>query len=184
MFASLEPSEMLELGILLLGLSQACPRCGSANWYQVNEVNQNLNCTGCRFTFSLPAEPKWSYRLSSLVQQGIALHGLVPVVLVLGQILRWSRSSFFFAPPLDIFEAKSSSKYEKLSDLDIVCISDGKLIIGEIKLNQDLFHLEQMLKLADVASAISADTLLFSSLDVQPKHNTLEKINKVKERLG
>lgn len=178
-------SEMLQLGILLMGLSQRCPRCWSANWYQVNEVKQDLQCEGCRFSFSLRADPKWSYRLSSLVRQGIAFHGLVPVVLALGQILRRADSSFFFSPSLNFDKVRSYDPpdYERLGDLDVACISDGKLIIGEIKLSQGLFDLEQMMKLADIAETISADVLLFSSLDAKPANKLLQNIEKVKEKL-
>ena len=31
---------MLELGILQMGMTQACPRCGFANWYQLENARQ------------------------------------------------------------------------------------------------------------------------------------------------
>lgn len=169
-----------------MGFEQKCPRCGSVNWFLIDEVRQNLICDGCRYNFSLSAEPAISYRLSSLVRQGIFTHGLVPVVLVLGQLLCDSHSSFFFSPSLDIFKLASQKPrtYELIGDLDIVCIKDGQLIIGEIKHDQSRFELAQALKLAEVAEAIEADILLFSSLEKEQKGETIEMIKKVRERLN
>jgi hypothetical protein len=178
-------SEMLELGILQSGVSQACPRCGSANYYQVDDARQRLRCDGCRLEFPMRADPKWLYRLNSLAQRGIAVHGLVPVVLVLGQLFRESRISFFFAPSLDLFCQTNDTppKYDLLGDLDIVCIKDGKLVIGEVKQSQKLFDLSQMLKLADIATQVQANVLLFSSLDELPNQSTTAYIEKAREKL-
>jgi urease accessory protein UreH len=70
-----------------------------------------------------------------------------------------------------------------LGDLDIVCIKDGLLVVGEIKHDQSRFELAQSLKLAEVAEAIGADVLLFSSLEKGQKNETKHMISKVKERL-
>ncbi len=184
--AKREISRMLETGVLQMGFEQKCPRCGSVNWFLIDEVSQNLICDGCRYSFSLSAEPAISYRLNSLVRQGIFTHGLVPVVLVLGQLLSDSNSSFFFSPSLDIFKlvSKEPRTYELIGDLDIACIKDGQLIIGEIKQDQSRFELSQSLKLAEVAEAIGADILLFSSLEKEQRRETIEMINKVRERLN
>ncbi len=178
-------SDLLKLGVIQMGFSQKCLRCGSRNWYLIDNASQYLVCDGCRYEFSLPANPEISYRLSSLVRQGIFTHGLVPVILVLGQLLADSRSSFFFAPSMDLYREISQEplEFEKLTDSDIVCIQDGNLVIGEIKQSQELFTLNQMLDLAEIAESIEADILLFSSLDKIPAKKTNEMIDKVKERL-
>lgn len=178
-------SKLLELGVLQMGFSQKCPHCGSRNWYLIDDVRQYVTCDGCRYKYSMPANPEMSYRLNSLVRQGIFAHGLVPVVLVLGQLLRYSNSSFFFAPSMDLYQQISNEpiKYKKLTDSDIVCIKDGKLILGEIKQNQEKFTLIQMMDLADIAESIEADILLFSSLDEKTNNRTNEMIEKVKVKL-
>ena len=123
--------------------------------------------------------------LLSLVRQGIFTHGLVPVVLVLGQLLEDARSSFFFVPSMDLYKQISVEPidYEKLTDSDIVCIKDGNLVIGEIKQSQDRFTEKQMMDLAKIAESIEADVLLFSSLDKIPNKHTTGMIDKVKEKL-
>jgi phage FluMu protein Com len=61
-----EISRMLEAGVLQMGFEQKCPRCGSINWFLIDEVRQGLLCDGCRYNFSMPAEPAISYRLGSV----------------------------------------------------------------------------------------------------------------------
>jgi hypothetical protein len=170
-------SRMLELGIIQMGFSQKCPRCGSINWYLIDEAGQKVICDGCRYEFSMPVEPKISYRLNSLVRRGIFAHGLVPVVLVLGQLLKDARSSFFYSPTLAFRTAEG-----KKGDLDIVCIKDGQFVIGEVK-KRKRFNLMQSSTLAKVAEAMEADILLFSSLEEVQRNDSKEIINKVREKL-
>jgi hypothetical protein len=180
-----ELSRMLRTGLLWMGFDQKCPRCGSINWFVIDDARQEAICDGCRFRYSIPAEPTISYRLSSLARHGISSHGLVPVVLVLGQLLREANSSFFFSPCLDLLRLLSEEprQYERLTDLDIVCIKDGKFVIGEVKSNQARFELESCLALAKIAKAIQADVLLFSSLDDHQTRQTEELISKVRDEL-
>lgn len=170
-------STMLELGVIQMGFARNCPRCGSDNWYLIDEVRQRLVCVGCRFSFSIPAEPKISYRLNSLVRHGIFAHGLVPVVLVLGQILNDSRSSFFYSPSLD-FTTASGEK----GDLDIVCIQDGRLVIGEVKKGKK-FKSDQVVTLARVAASVDSDILLFSSMEGAQTLSTREPISEAEKEL-
>jgi hypothetical protein len=180
-----ELSRMLRLGALQMGFDEKCPRCGSVNWTAIDDARQEAICDGCRFSYSMPAEPALSYRLSTLAKQGISSHGLVPVVLVLGQMLNDARSSFFFAPSLDLLRGVSDEprQYEPLTDLDIVCIKDGKFVIGEVKNRQARFELDDCLALGQIAMAVEADVLLFSSLEDHQTKQTAEMISKVKDLL-
>jgi hypothetical protein len=170
-------SRMLDLGVIQMGVKRKCPRCGSNNWYLIDEVRQRLVCVGCRYNFSIPAEPQISYRLNSLVRRGVFAHGLVPVVLVLGQMLEDARSSFFFSPPLD-FTTASGEK----GDLDIVCIKDGQFVVGEVKKFKK-FDLRQAQTLGIVAETMEADILLFSSLEEAPTQHTKDLVGEVKKQL-
>jgi hypothetical protein len=180
-----ELSWMLRTGALQMGFDLTCPRCGSVNWTVIDNVRQEMICDGCRFRYSIPAEPRTSYKLSSLARHGILSHGLVPVVLVLGQLLRSAQSSFFFSPCLDLLQRVPGepSTYKRLTDLDIACIKDGKFVVGEVKSNQAHFELEHCLRLGEIAKAIHADVLLFSSLDNETTRATQEIVSKVKEQL-
>lgn len=181
-------SELLELGVLLMGVSQKCPRCGSNCWFSIGDLSQDLFCQGCRQAFSLKSNPTILYKLSTLARHGVFTHGLVPVTLSLGQILKDARSSFFFGPCMDLFKATPSSddggeKYDKITDADIACIQDGRFILGEIKQSQSQFTRSQMTALAEVAEIVEADVLLFSSLEDGATSRTNNLIEEVKKQL-
>jgi len=178
-------SKLLELAVFQMGVSQNCPRCGNDNWFAIDQARQASACSGCSYEYSLVAEPDISYRLSSLARTGISANGLIPVVLVLGQMLKDARSSFFFTPSLDLFEVSGTdgTKYNKVIDADIVCIKDGEFIIGAVKERQSLFTFRQMQALAAVAKAVEADVLLFSSLDAHVNAATRTKIEKIQNQL-
>lgn len=163
---------LTELSILLIGVRPRCPLCGYTNWYHIDKAQQILQCKGCGHKYPVRPQEEWYYNLNSLVQIGCAQHGLVPVVLVLGQLLHQCRSSFFMSTSLEVFK---TGKDNPFSDLDIVCIKDGKFIIGEIKQSIGLFKKSDFEKMAEIAEILKPDTLIFSSLD--PKLNVFVNNN-------
>jgi hypothetical protein len=55
--------------------------------------------------------------------------GGYPVVLALAKLSNFARNSFIYYGSLDIFNKNN----KPITDVDIVCMKDGKLIIGEAK---------------------------------------------------
>jgi hypothetical protein len=84
----------------------------------------------------------WYYRLNSLVRVATSFHGTIPLLITLGQLMFDARSSFIFMPSLDLFDkAKDgdSRRYNHWGEVDLVCIKDGKFILGEVKQSVGLF---------------------------------------------
>jgi len=173
-------AELVESKVILLGIRPKCIRCGYRNWYHIDESKQTLHCKGCGYEYSASPEERWYYKLNSLVQAGCAQHGLIPIVLVLGQLQLDSRCSFFYVPCLDIFKQRDG---EAFTDIDIVCIQDGKFIIGEVKQSTDLFDPSHFDTMAEVAERLKPDILLFSSLEA-PNRLVNEKVDDLKKRLS
>lgn len=171
-------SNLTESNILLMGVHPHCPLCGYANWYHIDEAQQTLQCKGCGYKYPMRPQEEWYYKMNSLVQAGCAQHGLIPVVLALGQLLHESKSSFIFTTSLDLFKQREGTSF---GDLDIVCIQDGRFIIGEIKQSIGLFTNSDFKKMAEIAELLKPDTLIFSSLDPEPNrfvNNNLEILRK------
>lgn len=166
-------TELTGSGVLLMGVRVRCPSCGYRAWYHIDETKRTLECNGCGHSFPMPPEPLWHYRLNNLVRAGYAQHGLTPVVLVLGQILMEARSSFMFAPSLDLFEKDAE---EAFGDLDIAAIIDGRFVIGEVKQSYKLFDQAVFEKMAEIAKRVRPDQLLFASMDQQPSKLVEENI--------
>lgn len=175
--------EFLERGVFQIGISQKCPLCGLKNWSHIDKIHQSIECVGCRHISSLRSEPTWSYKISTLVEKGMR-EGLVPVVLVLGELLRESSSSFFFAPCLDLFKSNTERTF---AESDIVCISNGKLILGEVKDSEEVFgrgnSRSQIERLTAAARMVNPDKLIFSAMSETPRSSTKSKIEKIAEEL-
>ena len=174
-------SGLTESNVLLTGIRPKCPFCGSANWYHIDETKQNLRCKGCSYEYSMPAQQEWYYKLNTLVQAGCFEHGLIPVILVLGELLLYPGVSFFYAPSLELFEKHRGESY---GDIDIVCIQNGKFIIGEIKQSVRLFKADDFVKIGEIAERIHPDEVLFSSMDKEPNRLVKEGIKELKKRLA
>lgn len=170
--------ELLGRNILLAGIQQRCESCGTTNWHHVDDVRQSLECQGCGQRDTLQVDPEWRYRLNSLVQAAVARHGLVPVLLVLGEMSRWS-SSFAYDTCLELVSAEGKS----IGDLDVVALVQGKLIIGEIKESIDLFKPSDFSKMGDIAKRLKPSRVLFSSMCEQPNSRVQDQIEMLRATL-
>lgn len=171
---------LTERGVLLIGVKAKCPSCGYRAWWHINDAKQTLQCRGCKTMFPMPPEQRWSYRLNSLAQAAIAEHGLLPVVLILGQLLMDAKSAFLFAPCLDVFE---KGEKRPAGDLDIAVIRDGQFVIGEVKLSRKLFDKATFVKMEDIARRLLPDILLFASMDRKPTKFITKEIKRLSEEL-
>ncbi len=173
-------ADLTERGILLMGVQARCPSCGYRAWHHIDEAKQTFQCGGCNATFPMPPEPRWHYRLNSLVRAAHSEHGLVPVVLVLGQLLMDARSAFLFAPCLDLFERDDKGP---VGDLDIAVVLDGQFVIGEVKQSRDLFDEATFAKMEGVARRLLPDVLLFASMDREPNPLITKEFARLSEAL-
>lgn len=172
---------LIENGVLLMGAKPKCPACGLSSWYHLDELKQTINCKGCDYQFGVMPEQDWYYKLNSLVQEGVSRHYLIPVLLVLGQLLDDARTSFIYSPSLDLYSKKSSVK--PLTDADIVCIQDGKFIVGEVKNTCSLFGEKDFDTMASVALKVHPDKVIFASLDKKPTPNVALMVKNLKAKL-
>lgn len=181
-------SLLTQRNIIQIGVKPRCPTCGMAQWYHVDDIGQHLICQGCRIQFSLDPELTWHYRLNGLIHAAHALHGITPEILVLGQLFDKSRTSFFFAPNLDLLavpQNESSRRLARVAEVDIACIQDGKFIIGEVKQSMSLFRKNDFDSMAKIAERVKPDIVLFSCIDSrQPTSNTANHMERIKERLS
>ncbi len=176
-------SDLINWNVLLLGIKPKCPRCGYRFWYHINEAQQGIICKGCNYEFTISAEEKWYYKLNSLVWAGFSLHGTIPVLLVLGQLLFDSRSSFMYVPCLDLYQKDETGKESRYGEIDVMCIKDGKFVIGEVKQSIDLFKTSDFDKAAEIGRLLKPDIILFSSLDKKPNKFVLDNIAELRNKL-
>jgi hypothetical protein len=174
-------ADLIEDNVLLAGVLTQCRSCGSRRWTQIDETRQRLDCSGCGATYPLRPELPWHYRLNSLVQAATVHHGLIPVVLVLARLLVGARTSFFFAPSLDIFEGDPTVH---VGDVDIVCVQDGKLVVGEVKESVDLFDSDAFRSMEIIGRRVRPDQIIFSALDEAPSSFVRSQLSLLRESLA
>lgn len=173
-------ARLTERGVLLMGVQARCSSCGFRAWHHIDDAKQTLRCGGCNAEFPMPPEPRWHYRLNSLARAAHAEHGLLPVVLVLGQLLMDAQSAFLFAPCLGLFE---NSDKGPVGDLDIAAIVNGQFVIGEVKQSRDLFDEATFFKMEGIARRLLPDILLFASMDCEPTVLITNEITRLSEAL-
>ena len=181
-------ARLTQQNIVQIGVKPRCPNCGMVHWYHVDDIGQHVTCQGCRSQFPLHPELTWHYRLNSLIHAAHALHGTTPVILVLGQLLEESKTSFLFSPNLDLLtipQDESSERWEKAAEVDIACIQDGEFIIGEVKQSRGLFKANDFDTMAEIAERVKPNKVLFSCIDLQePTPNIINHIERIRERLS
>ena len=179
--------QLTQRDIIQIGVKPRCPTCGMTHWYHVDDIEQHLTCQGCRMEFSLDPNLPWYYRLNGLVHAAHARHGVTPEVLVLGQLFDENRTSFFFSPNLDLLvvpQNTSSHRLERVAEVDIACVQDGKFIIGEVKQSMDLFKPKDFDTMAEIAKRAKPDVVLFSCMgSPRLKKSILKHIERIEAEL-
>jgi hypothetical protein len=170
-------------GIFAQGYQWSCKKCGHKNWVSVDRLTLTLECNVCRNKTQVPVNFDWSFYLNEFFSASIREHGILPVIWALGMINRQSKDSFFFSPQLDLFASYPESKKSKPSEeVDLVCISDGKLIIGEVKSSVRDFNDKEVTKLINLAKALHPDTIFIACFEKNSNElNT--KVNNIKTEL-
>ena len=181
-------AQLTQRNIIQTGVKPRCPTCGMAQWYHVDDAQQHLTCQGCRIQFPLQPELDWHYRLNGLIHAAHALHGITPAVLVLGQLFEESETSFLFSSSLNLLtlpQDELSKRGNKVAEVDIACIQDGKFIIGEVKQSMDLFKMKDFDAMAEIAKNTKPDIVLFACIDShEPKRLITENITRIQNELG
>ncbi len=163
------------------GIFHKCRNCGLKQWYPIDSISAENECIGCRYTFWLKAEEEWWYRLNSLIASEGGIYNQVPLIMALGEIYNQSKSSFDYFMPVDVFLSYNGSP---LTDLDVVAIQDGQLVIGEVKNSVGLFNDDEIEKLAKAAKRIRPYKVVLFSPDAEDNAVTQTFVSNLKAKIG
>lgn len=173
---------MCDYRVFLKGFNLKCKHCSSQFWYHINEVKETISCKGCLEDFQFPVEPKFAYKLNDLIKNNIyqssgLRDGNLTVIRTLVSMHRRSHQSFYYSPQLIFYDNHHSN--DPCAELDIACLSEGQLIIGEAKHDSKAFSADSnktLLSLAEVAKAIRPDKIILSCYE--DSHSRLENAKK------
>jgi hypothetical protein len=138
----------------------------------------------------MPVQPNFTYKLNDLIKKNIyrsktERDGNLTVIRTLASIAAWSRRCFQFSTQINLYLLFSDRKTH--TDIDIFCISDGKLIVGEAKHSSSaLFDknsdgLNSLQVMANIAKIIRRDKVLISCYE--DSANKLDNARKTLEGL-
>ena len=155
-------------GVFFTGFSLKCSKCSSKFWYPLKDISDFVNCRGCLENFEFPIESKFSYKLNDIIKNNIFQskndrNGNLTVIRTLAALHDRSSSSFEFSPQLNLYDQTFSNK--PAAEVDIICISDGQLIIGEAKHNSSLFASDSnksLKSIVELAKIIRPDKIILS----------------------
>jgi hypothetical protein len=176
--------ELCDYRVFLRGFKLKCRNCSSEFWYHIKEVDETINCIGCLQDFDMPIEPKFSYKLNDLIKNNIfqskkQRDGNLTVIRTLINLHEKARNSFDYTPQLNLYIDDHSNK--PFSDLDIVCVADGSLILGEAKHNSSGFFVDKMKSLHSlvaISKAIRPDKIVLTCYE-----DSNGKLEKAKQSL-
>lgn len=187
--------DLIEKGIILRGFIFKCSYCRNSDWYSIEEVKDEFKCKRCSITQkyssdnlrlqppSLRNEPIWYYKLEELSYQAYFHNSIVPL-LTIATLKRSAKKSFEYISEIEIRSDEGSEKPDM--EVDICCIVDGLVTIGECKKSDKLGEgnqTDEMVidKYYKLAEEINADILVFSSYKGWKK-STKDKIIELQEK--
>lgn len=130
-------NNFIHRNILSRGFIFKCEQCDNSGWYNISSVTETFVCSRCDHKqIYLPThwrendEPTFYYRLNEMFYQGFSNNMKEPL-LGLVHLQSSSLRSFFYEAELNVLDLSLEGK--KKMELDMVCLVDGKLWIGEGK---------------------------------------------------
>jgi len=176
--------EYVEKSILYRGYIFLCENCSDAAWHSISDVDQTFTCRRCgvkqqykSMSWKHPNEPSWFYKLDEMVYLMLEHNGHVPV-LTLNKLRARSKESFMFRTEVRLTPKGTTKMY---LEIDICCIANGRLCIGEAKSNdslagKDLTSMQIAERYRDLALKASASIVVFATTKPswdQPSHDAI-----------
>jgi hypothetical protein len=161
---------LLAIKVLRRGLLLSCERCSAQAFYPIGAVGEDgFACSACGYPSRLrrgrwykgDPEPAWNYALDQVVRDLLRQHGDIP--LLAAAHLAKDKHSFLWAPEQELLVAG-----EGTAELDLCLIADGKIVVGEAKLNDRLDTADKGTTLAArrlirAAHILSADEVVLAT---------------------
>jgi hypothetical protein len=181
---------LVQIGVLYRGYVLKCGICKDAAWFGLEEVSQTFKCKRCGSPQYITSENYWYesfepglyYKLDEIVYQFIHHNGYV-ATLALDHLRVKCENSFLFTSDLELAKSGATLEEEK-KELDILCIRDGIITLGEAKKENRLGagggnEVDEIRKYFYLAKEIGARALVFATFSEAWSPETLNNVNKI-----
>ena len=185
--------DYLKKNILYRGFIFKCDKCDNTEWYSISEIDESFKCKRCstiqlylKDNWKLEAsskEPTWYYKLDEVFYQGFS-NDMHVTVLTLNKLKNTCERSFIYIPEIELFHKEIQKEEKNRKEIDICCLCDGKIILGECKKNSRLENTEKKEKdilksLADIFLKLKADRCVFSTYSENWRDKTVKLIDNI-----
>ncbi len=178
--ASLALDTLVSTAVLVPGFRLKCAACGFSDWHSLDDVGTTWRCRGCSRTARTPPGLKLHYALEHSAARAIASGQHLPLA-VAALLQAEAEHSFFWETELCLYRSARDTDPE--CDLDLLCVVDGRVIIGECD-RSGKFSKPDMDKLLSIAPTVRAkEVILALSSDRLPQGRP-EMRDELKRRLA
>ena len=157
-----ELTALTSRAVLYAGYTWTCESCSNANFVTVDRLAAQLPCAVCAYDHAVAAQFEFRYLMDETIVRGMRERGLRSVVWALGILQATAQDAFQFSPPLDLFRDGTT---ELFTDLDIACVVDGRLVIGEAKDSGRQFTTAKSDQLIEAARLLHPDAIVLACPD-------------------
>ena len=172
--------KLCELSVIKRGFRLDCPRCGTSDWYPLENIGEHLVCTGCSHRFMLPvskgdSEISWHYRLSSLANRAMD-QDILPAIYALYHLTKDIEASCMNLG----LEVRKQGETNAITDFDFLYVSNQKIYAGECKKGTELG--EKDLDTATFAAQLGFAKFYFCTVNTFSE-KTIRKIEERKVKI-
>lgn len=142
------------------GYGWRCDFCQHQNWIPLERLSPISKCEICRKPKSSPVSGSLHFRLNPFVHHAFApTSAQGPVIWCLDHLAHRAKSSFSFAPTLDVYRL---GKTNPETDIDILAVVDGQVYIVEVKSSFAGEKAEVLKQLKRLAEELCPDVVMLA----------------------
>jgi len=163
-------SFLLKRGVFYRGHEWSCRHCLHRNWVGIDLLKDIMQCEVCREDHQLPTDVALDFRLNEFFATCLREHDTITVAWALSALRKESKSCFIFAPQTALYRDYPENQGDKPNrELDVVCVVDGKFVIGEVKAGAEKIAKSDIEDLASAAQELGADVAILMAMSGTPR---------------
>lgn len=156
---------LVDRRVFYRGHEWVCRNCSHRNWADLRALADEMPCEVCTSGHRLPVDVAMDFRLNEFFATCLREHDTLTVACILATLRRQSQAFFTFYPQTAIYRKYPEDQGGKPSrELDIVCVSDGKFVIGEAKARAEMIAPSDISDLAETARDLHVDVAILATL--------------------
>lgn len=158
-------SQLFDRGVMYRGHEWSCRECRHRNWLGVAALKDKMLCEVCGQEHLLPVDVALDFRMNEFFATCLREHDTVTVAWALGALRQQAKHSFMYAPQTALSRDYPENQRGRADrELDLICIMDGKFVIGEVKAGIGLIAESDIADLAVAAKEVGADVAVLAAL--------------------